>query len=153
MAEEHNEEQSQIQENEEDSKSLHAYQLLDSGICGELVKISDLHAETVLKTDDRMVADDYGLVHPGFVFSAASFCAIAAINDPNAIVVTSESKFLSPIEKGNELHFFAKVLQNDTKKREVKVTGTLLGLKIFEGMFDVAVFDKHILKMKISDKL
>jgi len=138
---------------EESSEHLKAYIKLDGGVCGDVVKVSENHAEVVLKTDESMIVDDYGLINPGNIFSAAMFCAIASINNPNAVIIGADSKFLAPLEKGNEIHFFAKVMQDSARKREVKVTGTLLGLKIYEGMFDVAIFDKHILKMKISDKI
>lgn len=138
---------------EEESEHLKAYVKLEGANVGEVLKISDKHAEVILKTDEKMAVDDLGLVNPGNIFSSAMFCAIAAINDPLAVIVSAESKFLAPLEKGNEIHFFAKVMQDDARKREVKVTGTLLGLKVFEAMFDIAVFDKHILKMKISDRI
>lgn len=137
----------------EEREELKAYLKLESANVGEVVKISDKHAETILTTDEGMTVDDLGMINPGSLFSAAMFCAIAAINNPFAVVVSAESKFLAPIEKGSEIHFFAKVMQDDAKKREVKVTGTLLGLKVFEGVFDIAVFEKHILKMKISNKI
>ncbi|MFP4333262.1 MAG: hypothetical protein ACLFQJ_08165 [Campylobacterales bacterium] len=148
------EEKEELTESIEDEHSLKIYNKLEgSSAFGEIVNLAENHAEVLFRTDESMGTDNEGLIHPGFIFSSASFCALAAINNPNSVIISSDVKFLSPLEVGNEVHFFAKVLQQDSKKREVKINGTYLGLKVFEGVFHIAVFDKHILKMKISGKV
>ena len=57
---------------------------------------------------------------------------------------------MAPIELGHEVIFQAEALQDDTKKCEVKVEGFLLDIKIFYGMFYIAVFDKKIFKLKFD---
>ena len=47
----------------------------------------------------------------------------------------------------------AQSLQEDTKKREVKVEGFVLDIKIFDAMFYVAVFDKHVLNLHITKEM
>ena len=49
--------------------------------------------------------------------------------------------------------FKAQSLQEDTKKREVKVEGFVLDIKIFDAMFYVAVFDKHVLNLHITKEM
>jgi acyl-coenzyme A thioesterase PaaI-like protein len=148
------EEKEELTEISDDEHSLKIYEKLEGlSAFGEVVNLAENHAEVLFRADESMSSDEEGLIHPGFVFSSAAFCALAAINDPYSVIISSDVKFLSPLETGNEVHFFAKVLQQDGKKREVKINGTYLGLKVFEGVFHVAVFEKHILKMKISGRV
>ena len=69
------------------------------------------------------------------LYSSAAYSALLAVNNPNAIIIGVEMKFLAPIELGNEVLFKAQSLQEDTKKREVKVEGFVLDIKIFDAMF------------------
>jgi len=43
-----------------------------------------------------MAVDQMGLVHGGFTFGAADFAAMAAVNDPNVVLVSSECRFFKP---------------------------------------------------------
>lgn len=119
---------------------------------GELKELGKGMAKVWLVTTKAMASDSMGLVHAGFIFSSANFSAMCAINDPNAILIGADSKFLAPIEVGNEIEFRARALQNDTKKREVKVEGYVLDIKVFDAMFYVAMFDHHIFKLRITER-
>lgn len=110
-------------------------------------------ATVLLEATNKMVLDKQGLVHSGYLFSSAAYCALLAVNEPNGIMIGAEVKFLAPIELGNEVLFRAETLQEDTKKREVKVEGFVLDIKIFDGMFYVAVFEKHVLSLHISKEM
>ena len=117
---------------------------------GNLEELSKNYARVTLEITDKMKLDKLGLAHSGNIFSSASFAALAAINDPNAIMVSSEVRFLAPVEVGNIITFEAKAIQSETRKREIEVVGTILDIKIFEGTFSVAMFDTHVLKFKIK---
>lgn len=110
-------------------------------------------ASVQLEATSKMTLDKSGLVHSGYLFSASAYAALLAVNDPNAIVIGAEVKFLAPIEVGNEVVFKAETLQEDTKKREVKVEGFVLDIKIFDAMFFVAVFDRHVLSLHITKEM
>ena len=100
-----------------------------------------------------MALDKNGLIHSGYLFSSAAYAALLAVNDANAIVIGAEVKFLAPIEVGNNVEFRAETLQEDTKKREVKVEGFVLDIKIFDAMIYVAVFDRHVLSLHITKEM
>ena len=53
---------------------LRTHLKIDKSLSGEVVELSEGYAKLRLKTDSRMVADDMGLVHGGFIFSLADFC-------------------------------------------------------------------------------
>lgn len=76
---------------------------------------------------------------------------MAAVNEPNSMIIYSETKFLSPIELNSDVTFKSHALQNDTKKREVMVEGFLYNIKIFDAIFHIIVFDKSILKIDFKN--
>lgn len=124
---------------------------INRDLCGEITKISKNKAEVRFIPTESMITDDNLLIHHGFIFSAASLCAMAAVNEPNSMIIYSETKFLSPIELNSDVTFKSHALQNDTKKREVMVEGFLYNIKIFDAIFHIIVFDKSILKIDLKN--
>lgn len=134
----------------DEAVTLQAYERFDPEVCGELEELEKNRAVVRLETTRKMSVDKEGLVHGGYIFSAANFAAMAAINNKFAVLIGSDVKFLAPLENGNVIDFEARVLQSETKKREIKVTGSVMDIKVFEGLFYVAIFDKHVLKLKLT---
>ncbi|MCH5323286.1 MAG: hypothetical protein J1E31_06925 [Helicobacter sp.] len=122
-------------------------------INGTIQELKYGEAKVLLETSAKMVTDKSGLVHSGNIFSSAAYASLLAVNHPNGIVIGSEVKFLAPIELGNQITFAAKTLQEDTKKREVKVEGFVLDIKVFDAIFYIAVFEKHVLSLHITREL
>ena len=117
---------------------------------GTIKELKYGNAAVLLETTRRMALDKNGLIHSGNLYSSAAYAALLAINNPHAIVIGAEVKFLAPLEVGNEVVFKAQTLQEDTKKREVKVEGFVLDIKVFDAMFYIAVFEKHVLSLHIA---
>jgi acyl-coenzyme A thioesterase PaaI-like protein len=117
---------------------------------GKLVELKKNYAKVILDTTEEMAVDEYGLVHGGFTFSAADFCAMAAVNEPFVVLVRSQSSFLAPVKVGDSVIFESEVLMKDKRKWEIKVIGKLDDIKVFEGIFGCIVLDKHVLKKKIK---
>lgn len=134
---------------DEEEEELRAYQKAHSVYSGEVVELKDDYSKVVLGPTEDMTVDDYNLINQGFVFSAAHLAAIAAVNNPRAIVTNCTVKFLAPLELGAMIEFEAFAKRGDMKKSEVKVVGKLLGIKIFEGDFHVVKLEKHPLKIKL----
>lgn len=124
---------------------------INSDLCGELRDIKEGSAQVVFSASSIMLSDGEKSVHMGFVFNSASYAALCAINKRNSIIIASDIKFLAPIELGHEILFKATALQNGFKKCEVKVEGFLLDIKVFEGMFYIAIFDKKLFKLKLRE--
>lgn len=126
------------------------YKRVDSELCGTVIERKDNYASVKFVPTKKMIVDDNMIIHYGFIFSSASFCAISAVNKPNSIIIYSEVKFLSPVELGNEIIFKANTLQSDLKKREVLVEGYLFNIKIFDAMFHIVIFEQSIFKIDFN---
>jgi acyl-coenzyme A thioesterase PaaI-like protein len=116
---------------------------------GKLVELKKDYAKVILETTEEMVVDEYGLIHGGFTFSAADFCAMATVNEPYVVLVRSQSSFLAPVKISNSVIFESEVLMKGKKKWEVKVIGKIDEIKVFEGIFSCVVLDRHVLKKNI----
>jgi len=113
---------------------------------GEVVKNSKDYAKVKLVTTKEMVADKEGLIHGGFIFSAADYAAMVAINEPNVVLAKAEVKFLAPSRVGDILTFEAKVIEKDGPKAKVEVIGYLEDKEVFKGIFSTFVTKKHVLE-------
>jgi len=118
---------------------------IDTSLSGEVINLKENFAEVVLKTTPLMVADSYGLIHGGFIFSAADFAAMAAVNHKNVVLGSSEVKFLKPVKLGDIVNFIAKTVKIEGKKHYVEVEAFVKDTKVFEGKFLTFVLEKHIL--------
>ncbi len=150
LIEENQEEQTQ--ELELDGvEALRTHELIDSDYSGTLNELSEGFAKVSLMTSSNMRADTLGLVHGGFIFSAADYAAMAAVNDPNVVLSGATTTFLSPVKVGDQVNFTAKVRHKDGRKRDVDVVGMVLDIKVFEGLFKTVVLDKHVLKLDLMN--
>jgi acyl-coenzyme A thioesterase PaaI-like protein len=92
-----------------------------------------------------MVADAQGLVHGGFIFGAADYAAMCAVNDPNVVLGASSSRFVVPVKVGDAVQCKAKVLSRKGRKSIVSVQALVDGELVFEGSFTAFVLDRHVL--------
>ena len=113
---------------------------------GRLVELKEDSAKVILEATEEMAVDEEGLIHGGFTFGAADFCAMATVNEPFVVLVRSQSEFMAPVKVGDVVEFVSEVLMKEKRKQEVKVTGYLNEIKVFEGIFGCVVLDKHVLR-------
>ena len=114
---------------------------------GRLIEITEEGAKVLLETTPDMAVDEEGLVHGGFTFGAADFCAMATVNEPYVVLVKATNcEFMAPVKVGDKVEFMGEILMKEKRKVEVKVTGTLNEIKVFEGLFSCVVLDNHVLK-------
>ena len=124
---------------------LNTHLEIDTSLCGKVVKLEKNYAEVLLHTTRAMSADSRGLVHGGFVFGAADYAAMSAVNDPFVVLGASSSKFLAPVDSGDTVHFRASITTEKAKKKEVHVEAFVSEKCVFEGSFTTFVLDKHVL--------
>ena len=86
-----------------------------------------------LHTTQQMSADSQGLVHGGFIFAAADYAAMSAVNDPYVVLGASSSKFVAPVKVGEAVLCQASVVNVKGKKRLVEVKAFVDGRLVFEG--------------------
>ena len=124
---------------------LNTHLNINTSLCGKVTKLQENYAEVLLHTTQQMTADTQGLVHGGFIFGAADYTAMSAVNDPLVVLGASSSKFLAPVKVGDAVLCKATVVSEKGKKREVKVQAFVSEKLVFEGGFTTFVLDQHVL--------
>lgn len=143
-------EELEINEYKIDDVLLKTHEKINQDLCGEIEKLELGFVKLKLVTTHDMIADSMGLVHGGFIFSAADYAAMAAVNERNVVLVASDCQFLSPVKFGDIVNFTAKVRHKEGRKRNIHVTGHVLEIKVFDGEFKTVVTERHVLKLKLS---
>jgi acyl-coenzyme A thioesterase PaaI-like protein len=125
---------------------LKTHLAINQSLCGQILSIDEGIAVVKINTTSEMVVDDHQLVHGGFIFGAADYAAMAAVNDSNVVLGSAEVKFLKPSKSGDSAVLTAKVTEANGKRRRVVVEGVdETGTKIFTGIFTCFVLEKHVL--------
>ena len=119
---------------------------IERTLSGEPVEISEGSATVKLRTTQVMAADEKGLVHGGFLFSAADYAAMLSVNHPNVVLAGADVRFLKPVKVGEEVILKGKIIEGGDKKIKVHVEGRKGEEKVFEGIFLCVVLDKHVLE-------
>ena len=119
---------------------------IDRSLSGEPQEVSEGYARVVLNTDEKMAADEKGLIHGGFIFSAADYASMLAVNHPNVVLAEAHVKFLKPAAVGDILIFEAKVIEAEGKRYKVLVEGKKENQVVFEGLFLCVVPSRHVLE-------
>ena len=136
----------------EDEVLIKTHQRINGYYAGEVIVMERGYVEVRLTTAAEMIADDEGLIHGGFIFSAADYTAMLAVNEKNVVLVASDCQFLSPVKFHDEVNFIAKVRHKEGRKRNVHVEGYVLDIKVFEGEFKTVVTERHVLKLHLLDE-
>ncbi len=118
---------------------------IDSGLCGEIESLSEGRAAVLLTTTQAMAADERGLVHGGFVFGAADYAAMLAVNDPNVVLGSADLRFLAPVCVGQSVRCEAVVSASAGRKHTVDVKASVEDKVVAKGSFTTFVLDKHVL--------
>jgi acyl-coenzyme A thioesterase PaaI-like protein len=127
--------------------NLKTHLAINQSLCGQLLSIDEGVAIVKLNTTLEMVVDDHKLVHGGFIFGAADYAAMAAVNHPNVVLGSAEVKFLKPSISGDTIILKATVKEANGKLRHVDVEGVdEIEDKIFVGIFTCFVLEKHVLE-------
>ncbi len=129
---------------------LETHTMINRYLCGELKKMEKGYVEVELQTEDEMVVDKLGLIHGGFVFSAADFAAMAAVNEKNVVLVATDCQFLSPVKLGDVVLVKAQLKHQEGRKRNVHVKAFVHDIKVFEGDFMTVITERHVLRLKLA---
>ncbi len=118
---------------------------INTALCGRPTALSPGQATVTLETTAVMAADARGLVHGGFVFGAADYAAMLAVNHPNVVLGGAETRFLAPVAVGQTVVLEAEISGETGRKRTVAVTGRVEERSVFTGTFVAFVLDGHVL--------
>ena len=119
--------------------------MINTQLCGEVIEIAKGYAQVQLKTDAKMAADEEALLHGGFIFGAADFATMCAVNEPNVVLTGSTSRFIAPSVKGDIIEFEANLVEQDAPKGVVEVIGSCHGRDIFTATFKTYITKEHVL--------
>jgi len=124
---------------------LNTHLNINTSLCGKVTKLQENYAEVLLHTTQQMAADIQGLVHGGFIFGAADYAAMSAVNDPNVVLGASSSKFIAPVKVRDAVLCKASVVNSKGKKAEVEVEAFVNEKLVFTGNFTTFVLPSHVL--------
>ncbi len=119
---------------------------IDQNLCGHPIELKDGFSRIELITLENMAADEYGLVHGGFIFGLADYAAMIAVNHPNVVLAGADVKFLKPVKVGEKVIATAEVKSAKGKKHIVEVYVEKKDAKVFQGSFTCFVLDSHVLE-------
>jgi acyl-coenzyme A thioesterase PaaI-like protein len=113
---------------------------------GTPVDIDNDRAVVELETTEEMAVDDQGLVHGGFVYGAADYAAMLAVNEPTVVLTGSDVTYPNPTRAGETVRAEASVTE-DGDRPTVEVTATVAGRgeTVLSGTFECAVLPDHVL--------
>lgn len=129
----------------EDTLPVNTHHGIDRTLCGQPTALGRGTASVRLDTTPPMAADDHGLVHGGFVFGAADYAAMLAVNDPNVVLGAAETRFLAPVRVGQAVVLHARVDGEKGRKRTVSVEASTGEKTVFTGIFTCFILDSHVL--------
>lgn len=118
---------------------------INPALCGAPTELGDGRAVVELTTAAEMVADERGLVHGGFVFGAADYAAMLAVNDPNVVLGAADTRFTAPVKLGDTVRVTAERGEVKGRKQTIAVVAEVDDRKVFEGTFVTFVLDQHVL--------
>lgn len=122
--------------------------LIKPNLCGYIVEIKKNSAKSILNTNFDMRVDNEDLVDVSFLFMAANYCAYASINEKYLVTIGVKISFLAHPKIGDVIDFVATSNFEDSKKREVRVIGSIKDIKIFDAVYHLLVLEDHVLKIK-----
>jgi acyl-coenzyme A thioesterase PaaI-like protein len=124
---------------------LNTHLELDNTLNGKVVELKENYSKVELTTTPLMVADSHGLIHGGFIFCAADFACMAAVNDPFVVLAKSETKFTAPTKLNDIVILEASIKEQNGIKSTVEVIATVEDKIVFKGTFYTASLEKHVL--------
>ena len=123
--------------------SINTHLKIDQTLNGTVTENGKGYAKVTLLTLPIMIADSEGLVHGGFIFGAADYCAMVSVNNPLVVLAKSEVKFIAPVKVGEDITFEGKILEENGNRVSVTVIAMVQDTKVFSGTFYTSILDKH----------
>lgn len=117
----------------------HNYRLLELAKDWAKISINPRKSETV---------DKESQLYDGSIFSAATFCAMAAVNQERTFLISANVDFLNTVDKTDEeMIFEATASSNISGKKQIEVVGKINDIAVFSGNFVAMKLDtKSLIK-------
>lgn len=118
---------------------------ISSHLVGAVTRLAGGAASVTLVTAPEMAADEHGLVHGGFVFGLADYAAMLAVNHPNVVLGSADTRFVAPVCVGDVVVAEATIAEARGRKTLVQVTASVADRVVMTGVFTCFVLDQHVL--------
>jgi acyl-coenzyme A thioesterase PaaI-like protein len=114
----------------------------------KLLELKEDYAKISINLKKSETVDHENIIYDGSIFSAANFCAIAAVNEKHTFLISANIDFLNQVNTDDEeVIFEAHASSNISGKKQIEVTGTVNGITVFQGDFVAMKLDnKSIIK-------
>jgi len=110
----------------------------------KLIELSDGYAKTSINSKKTETVDKENIIYDGSIFSAANFCAMAAVNEPHTFLISANIDFLNQVNKEDEeVIFEAHASSNLSGKKQIDVQGKVNDIVIFKGDFVALKLDNN----------
>lgn len=127
------------------SISSNTHLSISAELVGEIQQLQQGQSVVKLVTLPSMIADDFGLVHGGFIFGLADYAAMLAVNEPTVVLGAADSRFIAPVKVGDAPIATAIVIEQKGKKYSVECMVKVDDKPVYSGVFTCFVVDKHVL--------
>lgn len=117
----------------------------DPQLCGTVICTGPGTAQAELTACQRMRVDERGLVHGGFVFGLADYAAMLAVNEPNVVLTSAQTRFLKPACVGDRLVATARTVTRNGRQHRVAVEVRVGETTVLEGELTCLVPSSHVL--------
>ncbi|MFW9874172.1 MAG: hotdog domain-containing protein [Candidatus Thorarchaeota archaeon] len=122
------------------------HQDVNQRFCGKPIELRKNFAKLTLRTTEEMIVDNTGLIHGGFIFGLADYCAMLAVNHPNVVLGKAKVEFLKPVKLYDTLIANGNVTNTQNREIYVNVNVYRNGDLVFDGIFTCFIPKQHILK-------
>ena len=133
---------------EEPEETLRTHLSIQQNHSYELLALDNGHARVRMQTKLSERIDNTDYLFEASLFSCASFCAIASVNETNCHLISARVDFLDPVKvEDGEVIFEAHATTTSSGKKHIDVVATVRGIVVFESSFvSLRLDNKSLLK-------
>ncbi len=136
------------------ASELNSHKNIHTNHSYKLIELAEGYAKTSINSQKSETVDKENVIYDGSIFSAANFCAMAAVNEEHTFLISANIDFLNQINtEDEEVIFEARAKSNISGKKQIEVQGKVNDITVFLGDFVAMKLDnKSLIKAGKSTK-
>ncbi len=128
------------------TSELHTHKNIHTNHSYKLLELSKDYAKISINSQKSETVDKKNIIYDGSIFSAANFCAMAAVNEEDTFLISANIDFLNQVNTEDEdVIFEAHAKSNISGKKQIKIQGKVNGITVFLGDFVAMKLDNKSL--------
>ncbi len=136
----------EVEEEIVEIKKLNTHTNIQTNNAYNILALTDNHATIMIHAATCEKVKESGLIYDGVIFSAATFAAIAAVNEKNMFLIGVNIDFLNPLKDEDfDIIFEANVHQTSSGKKVVTVVAKVNDIAFMQGEFILLKLDEKSL--------